>query len=488
MSEHICSKCGRVNSGYEVEAEVERTKLPRKTIRDRREFDNTYHPGVESADLVHTVHMVRVGERKPYPGAFQPGSFEIPEARGNPKQLCHNCGWNTLNELHPGGYTSRLKVFYLRDNSAIWELGANGPWMLRDEPNNGTNAWKKDYMVQQFLRKEKPSIPLVEMHKFGGAEDKFHFTMMFRAKGSTMGSIWDTLTREQKADVLQDLYGHIKEWRQITRPQMQKVDGSELRDAFIGNCTGYGCIKTGENEEVWLENLTPGIRKGLLWELWDRNKGWDADLPMRDSWIKEVDEKIAELKANFPRGGPYVLTHGDLHLDNIFISDANSERKFKISAILDWELAGFFPWWAEDIRAILPHDSWQILGPDSDILHPGYDTKAWGKIWKDVYPVKESWSAGGYHGRSKHGLGQANSWYRPPFCACKPYAQEYRDKDLGWEQEHTDVFDVDSTDSEDSEEEWEQKFNRYDRQFMRWFKEISSRNSKDPSLTQFSPP
>jgi len=53
---------------------------------------------------------------------------------------------------------------------------------------------------------------------------------------------------------------------------------------------------------------------------------------------------------------------------------------------------------------------------------------------------------------------QANRWYRPPFCACKPYAQEYRDSDLGLEEEHLDIFDVDSTDSEDDEEDGWKKF------------------------------
>jgi len=344
---------------------------------------------------------MRVGKRKPYPGAIPRDSTEISDARKNPKQLCHNCGWTTSHEVDAGGYTSRLNVLYLRKNSAIWELGSNGPWMLKDEPNNATSAWKTDYITQQFLRKEKPNMPLVEMHRFGGPDDKFHFTIMSRAKGSTIRAIWDTLTREQKNDVLQDLKDCIKEWRQITRPHMQKVDGSELLDPFIGTCTGRGCIKTGRDEEEWLENLTPAMRKGFLWQLWFRNKGWDADQSMLASWIKEVDEKIAKLKANFPRGGPYVLTHGDLHPDNIFISDENEEKKFKVSAIIDWELGGFFPWWAETIRTLLP-DVVEILGCESDIYHPGYSTETWDKIWEAVSPVKDSWDNGGNHTSSMH--------------------------------------------------------------------------------------
>jgi hypothetical protein len=115
-----------------------------------------------------------------------------------PKRLCHNCGWTTAHELGADGYTSRLNVSYLRQNSAIWELGPNGPWMLRDEPNNTTAAFETDYITQQFLRKEEPSLPVIEMHKYGGPDDKFHFTIMARAKGNTISTIWHTLTQEQK--------------------------------------------------------------------------------------------------------------------------------------------------------------------------------------------------------------------------------------------------------------------------------------------------
>jgi hypothetical protein len=420
------------------------------------------------------VHFFPVG-KKLYPDAIRPLSAEAREGRKNPEQLCHNCGWNTFHQLSSEGYTSRLKVLYTRQNSAIWELGPNGPWMLKDEPNNATSAWKTDYMTQQFLRKEKPNLPLVEMHKFGGPDDHFHFTIMARAKGSPIDAIWDNLTREQKNDVAQDLKACIKEWRQITRPYMQKADGSELRDPFIGTCTGRGCIKTGRDEEEWLENLTPAIRKGLLNDIWYKNRGMTAN---EDTWIKEVDEEIARLKANFPRGGPYVLTHGDLHGDNIFISDDNEDKKFKVSAILDWELAGFFPWWTEILRTSC--HAFEVLGSGSDICYPGYNSEDLFKVEQAVAPLKKAWFRGGNHTKCMHKPDESNRWYRPPFCACKPYTQEYRDSALGLEEEeHLDIFDVDSEDSEDDEEEdgW-RKYPKRERAFLRWFNQVNHYKSK----------
>ncbi len=380
-----------------------------------------------------------------------------------------------------------MKVYYLRSNSAIWELGPNGPWMLRDE-NNGANVpWQRDYIAQQFLRKEMPSIPLVEMHRFDGPDNKFNFTLMARAKGTTVAEIWPTLTIEQKTDIYEDLRRHIKQWRQITRPRMERVDGSELRDVFIGNCTGYGCIKTGGNEEEWLENLTPAIRKGFLRGMWMQRSGPYVNPAVRASWVKEADEKIDQLKANFPRCGPYVLTHGDLHQDNIFVSDENEEKRFKVTAIIDWELAGFFPWWAESWRMDAPGKD-EILGDAADVAIPGYDVEDLAKINKAVVPVRKAWFSGGNHTISKHIPDQANSWYQQPFCACQPFAQEIRDTHLGLEEEHVDVFDIDSTDSEDDEEDdgWK-KFPRHERQFLRWFNEVSNYKSQRTGSTPRSP-
>lgn len=388
------------------------------------------------------------------------------------KVLCRTCGWTTAHETGSLGYTSRLKISYIKDNSALWELGPNSPWMLRDEANNAGNRWKKDYMTQQFIRKEKPNIPLVEVHGFGGPNDKFHFTIISRAKGRIISEIWDILTQEQKKDVLQDLRGWIKEWRQITSLNMQRVDGSEARDVFIGSCTGRGCIKTGRNEEEWIENRIPAMRKALLADAWFYRGGRDGDHDKRASLITKVDAKIAKLMATFPRGGPYVLTHGDLHGDNIFISDDNEEKKFKVTAIIDWELAGFFPWWAEDFRINIP-GAGEIPG-FTDLGHPEHSCEEAENISKLIEPIKKIWFDGGNHTMSVHKPDESNCWYRQPFCACQPYSQVYRDSKLGLEVEHLDIFDVDSTDSEDDEKDGLKKFPKYERAFLRWFNQCEN--------------
>ncbi|EHK99255.1 Protein kinase-like (PK-like) [Glarea lozoyensis ATCC 20868] len=452
---------------------MENTQLARKVARDKREFDNTYHPGLDAADLVHFVHDLKISEPESIPKAE---GYEDPRDIDSERVLCHNCGWTGGNETS-SYYTSRLKVMYAHRNSCIWELSKGGPWLLKDYPNQPQSPCVKDYVARQFVREKAPSVPIPESFKFDGVDNKFTFEMMARAKGVRFSEAIDNgLSDQDNLDVNLDLAEHIKQWRKITSPRMGGINGTELLDSLIGNCTGWGCINTGANEEDWLENLTPGLKKGLLWPSF-RHKEWrEKDEAVLESWSKKADEEIAELKANFPKGGPYVLTHCDLNADNIFISNDNKENKWKVSAIIDWELAGFYPWWVEVFRG----DFWGVL---SDTFLTETESEKLKNIREPVEKVRQMWEyGGGISSSSKHGL-DANNWFRKPFCACYPHVGNLKENMLGLDdQGHLDIFDVDSevSDSEfDEEADKDKHFDRRARLFQRWINKISKKTAEE---------
>jgi hypothetical protein len=90
-----------------------------------------------------------------------------------------------------------------------------------------------------------------------------------------------------------------------------------------------------------------------------------------------VDERYLQLKENFPKSGPYLLSHGDLNPTNIFVKDG------KIEAIIDWEFAGYYPWWYERFR---------LWGQDYR-FSPYLE-----KLWEDIHPEMSnrtvSWNGG----------------------------------------------------------------------------------------------
>ena len=154
---------------------------------------------------------------------------------------------------------------------------------------------------------------------------------MSRAQGVGLDTIWHTLSPEQKSNYKDQLGNAIKLWRQFTSPVAKAVNDNPLEDCIIGNClrrTAPTCKKMGRTTDEWFENLEEDLRYGL-------SLRYETEDPL------VIEDKYQELKKNFPKSEPYVLTHGDLNLTNIIVKDD------KIEAIIDWEYSGYLPWWAE---------------------------------------------------------------------------------------------------------------------------------------------
>jgi len=221
------------------------------------------------------------------------------------EKLCWSCGWSVYNEL-TSSYGSRLRIFHTRGNVGIWEVGSR--WMIRDQPNDASLG--NDFITQEFLRNYTPSldIPLVkEMRKLSAPTDKVDITLMSRAQGVGLDTIWHTLTPEQKSEYKSQLSTAINSWRQFTSPVSKNVNGGVLEDCIIGNClrrTAPTCKKLGRTTDDWFSNLEEDLRFGL-----------SRLHKTKDPLV--IEEKFQDLKKNFPKSEPYVLTHGDLNFTTL---------------------------------------------------------------------------------------------------------------------------------------------------------------------------
>lgn len=327
-------------------------------------------------------------------------------------ELCRACGWNSSHELY-AGYDPRVKIFHARNNIGLWQIGRR--WMLRDQPNDGTLG--NDYMTQQFLRGQPnlEAIPLVkEMRLLSEPDDQIQFTLMSQAQGERLDDLWHTLTRDQKSEYTFQLAEIIKNLRQLHAPTARKVNGDRLDDMVVAECIGVHaptCKKIGATNDEWFDGMAPELRHGLAKIYRTR----DPDV---------IEEKLKELKDNFPSSEPYVLTHGDLNLSNVIVKDG------KIEAVIDWEMAGFHPWWVERQRMGF---QWPVSGDDDlfeaawEHIQPGMTTAI---LQKQVYPriqaVRRAWEACAIdHPNLQTG------WLRPDFCECKPFAGSLNWIDIG---------------------------------------------------------
>lgn len=277
-----------------------------------------------------------------------------------------------------------------------------------------------EYMTHRFLQdKGTKDIPLVkEMHQFGSPGVPYQFTVMSRVKGISLEKAWLSLSPGEKKNYTHQVVAALREMRQFTSPVAQRVDGTPLPDHLIATCDlNQPCKPIGKNKEEWFNGMIEELRYGL-----------SERLNIEDTEI--IEAKVQELQNNFPDGAPYVLTHRDLHLGNILVKDG------KIEAFIDWEYAGYYPWWVEryisSMRAVsnaqveLFDAVWAELEPD--LSHEQFSRMA-----RDgINPVISAWTNCPIEHTEDH-----DGWLRPIWCECKSYGGTIRKTDHGAELKHT---------------------------------------------------
>lgn len=380
------------------------------------------HPEHERKDLIWGPHSLR-GHRV--------GNYaELRAKQGRPAveenrltethEICSACGWTNYHQIH-SSYSPRVRIHHTRQNMGLWDLA--GQWVLRDEPNDTSKSY--DFMTQKFLREQTGldvgpggDVPLVAAQiALSRPEDKVNLTLMRQADGYPLDYMWPRASPAQRVSYMRQMANVIRSLRQFTRPSAQKVDGTLLDDFIIGHCKNRrapSCTKIGPFAEDWLDNLAPSLRGGLSFKY----KTNDAAI---------IDAKLAELRATFPSGGPYYLTHGDLNMSNIIVKDD------KIHAIIDWEMAGFYPWWVERALSLdYTGFSREIYGPMWEMLEPEVTHQ---KMTDDVYWPVDQVTRIFRRCNVKH-PGEDAVWLRPAFSECESAAGEIRWSYLGNVLEH----------------------------------------------------
>ncbi|KAH7309358.1 kinase-like domain-containing protein [Rhexocercosporidium sp. MPI-PUGE-AT-0058] len=321
-------------------------------------------------------------------------------------ELCRACGWKVLDEF--SSYDPRVKIFHTRANVGMWALGSE--WILIDQKNN-PDTLGNDFMTQDFLRNQSDcKIPLVkEMKCISKPTDKIKFTLMSRAEGVTLQSIWHTLTTDQRLSYTDQVADVIRELRNYTSPVACKVDGTPLDDIILGVCSERApcCKKIGFTGKEWIENLAEELRDGLA-----------RTYKTNDHAI--IEEKFQELKDNFPEQGPYVLTHGDLNTTNIIVKDG------KIEAIIDWELAGYYPWWVERYRFGGNDATAELFAPLWSRIGGEMDQEAFNQGIGPMVSIFHYFQRCHFEHPNHNGV-----WLRPAFCDCRQYGGLIKMETLG---------------------------------------------------------
>ncbi|GAO15683.1 uncharacterized protein UV8b_01542 [Ustilaginoidea virens] len=171
------------------------------------------------------------------------------------------------------------------------------------------------------------------------------YLVMERIRGKTLAAAWPGLSDLEREHVLTQLRNIVQELRALPPPDcaVQSCVGGSLRDSRIPRSKPrFGPFPSIPAFHLWL-------RDGLQLPQCPDHTDDDKWAPIKRMIVMQDREP-----------SPPVFTHGDLNPFNILVRDG------KIVAIIDWEFAGWYPYYWEYTSAWLGNktrQAWQNLIP-----------------------------------------------------------------------------------------------------------------------------
>lgn len=177
---------------------------------------------------------------------------------------------------------------------------------------------------------ESTTIPLPRVHEIQTHDSGVMSILMDYIEGQTLQDAWSGMTSSQKISVAQELHEYILQLRALKPEQDGQLTSEDI------------CVQHSARFDEYLFSRTAISTSGF---------GWDF---VSSKWSEGV-----------------VFAHGDLAPRNILVDDLGH-----VTAILDWEFAGWHPEWWDTVRAYTFCDDvpgWTAYL--SAVFPPGHDTE-----------------------------------------------------------------------------------------------------------------
>lgn len=170
------------------------------------------------------------------------------------------------------------------------------------------------------------SIPVPAVH-CSFVHNNRAFIVMERIQAKSLADAWNTLSDTDRNSIFAQLRNMMQELRALSPPSGTGIEsclGGSLRDSRIPRSRPrFGPFKSTQDFHMWLrEDLKPEEH---------------PDRTCDQDW-EEIKEMVAQQDGSWPSP---VFTHGDLNPFNILV------RGDQVVSIIDWEFAGWYPYYWE---------------------------------------------------------------------------------------------------------------------------------------------
>ncbi|KAB5580707.1 kinase-like domain-containing protein [Coniochaeta sp. 2T2.1] len=186
---------------------------------------------------------------------------------------------------------------------------------------------RREIEAMEYVRACCTSIPVPRVLETNLGKDDHEegWILMERLPGDQLGEAWPTMTEGSRTEKLHQLKSYLGQLRNI-RP--------DHGVGWIGSCSG------GPAYDHRLSNTTTCGPFAAVSEFYDFLVHPVKDCPR--------PELAAEYRRQLPDESGIVFAHADVSWENILV-DCTSGR---VTGILDWEMAGFWPEWWEYRKAV----------------------------------------------------------------------------------------------------------------------------------------
>ncbi|PYI13779.1 kinase-like protein [Aspergillus violaceofuscus CBS 115571] len=214
-------------------------------------------------------------------------------------------------------YESHVKLFYEAGDRGVWALGSQ--LILKDR---GPSCPTDENANLCFVKKNTTiPIPTVIAHHEEG--DGHALTIMTRIPGENLSEAWSKLTDDQKDNIAKETAEYLLQLRSLQSDRLECLDGRPVFNKY----------RRGEDNCDSAQDPTSDDY------VWNR---------LAASLDPAVPEAVrCRLRRSMPPTQPFTYTHNDLTHVNIMVQNG------KLSGIIDWEAAGYYPVWWEYTRTIV---------------------------------------------------------------------------------------------------------------------------------------
>ena len=175
-----------------------------------------------------------------------------------------------------------------------------------------------------LVRERAPSVPVPEViHYWRDPEWERAFLVMRRVHGKTIDDAWFKISAKDQQQVLKEMAAHIKATADITAPRFQDPVGGPVT------------VSTFAGDDLFETQWGP------------RSIPWPG--PFTADELREHMRKEAGGVEPPEMGSDFHFYHRDIGPANVILSGTDSpstestESTVHVAAIIDWEVAGFFP-------------------------------------------------------------------------------------------------------------------------------------------------